>query len=55
MFCKRIILPILIIIPYRFQYILFIFMIGFTSLDILFANKKKFNDKFNRLLIYRIS
>jgi hypothetical protein len=38
-FIKRLMLPVLVVIPYKFSYSLLIFLVGFSLIEILFLTK----------------
>jgi len=53
-FAQKIIMPIMVVIPIKYQFIFFAFAIGFVIAEFIFDKINGFYDSFSRLAIYKI-
>lgn len=53
-FAKKVILPVMVVVPITHQYLIFIFAIGIFIIEFLIDNSNNVYEKFNRLVLYKI-
>jgi len=53
-FAKKIILPVMVVVPIQNQYLIFIFAIGIFIIEFAIDYSNDLYEKFNRLVLYKI-
>lgn len=53
-FAQKVVLPIMVVVPLKYQYVFFIFAAGFLVLEFLFDYINGLYKQFNRLAVYKV-
>lgn len=53
-FAHKIILPVMVVVPIKYQYVFFIFAIFFVILEFVFDRMNGLYQSFNRLAVYKV-
>ena len=53
-YAKKIILPVMVVVPIQYQYVFFIFAAAFLVIEFVFDNMNNLYKKFNRMAVYKV-